>query len=379
MPVTAACRRANYNNAVAASITPTAPDRTVESRGMIRLLEIIVALIIVVVLGVLFGVALPDSRHIERSTEVSSPVRQIFDVIDGFHSYPSWTALRSYDPRVQLNLVGPEQGEGASVNWVSGDPRLESGSYTISGAQQDESVTWDIVNNWPGTDKKFTIEIKPKPNGKTVTITMGYDVSYGWDLVGRYAGMYLEGDPATQIQIHLTKLQDMLATFPNVDYKDTPIEAKDVESKPILFVSTTAKRTLDEVADATEKAVELIQAVVKKNKLTVSGPRMTITTNWGDENYDFDVALPVDQTEGATEPVQAGMSYGGRVLVTTFTGSPAQLPLSRLMLKAYADTHGYLIDESGEGPGRAYDEVTSPPESPEDEQSFNVYLPIQVQ
>jgi hypothetical protein len=49
------------------------------------------------------------------------------------------------------------------------------------------------------------------------------------------------------------------------------------------------------------------------------------------------------------------------------------------MLKAYADTHGYLIDESGEGPGRAYDEVTSPADAPEDEQSFNVYLPIQVQ
>ncbi|HET7778970.1 MAG TPA: polyketide cyclase, partial [Rudaea sp.] len=69
---------------------------------MMRLLEVIVALLIVAVLGVLFGVALPDHRHIERSTEVSSPVRQIYDVISGFHSYPSWTALRAYDPKVQL-------------------------------------------------------------------------------------------------------------------------------------------------------------------------------------------------------------------------------------------------------------------------------------
>jgi len=59
--------------------------------------------------------------------------------------------------------------------------------------------------------------------------------------------------------------------------------------------------------------------------------------------------------------------------------SPAQLPLSRLMLKAYAEAHGYLIDESGEGSGRAYDEVTSASNAPEDEQSFNVYLPIQMQ
>ena len=152
---------------------------------MIRLLEVIVALIIVAILGVLFGVVLPDHRHIERSTEVSSPVRQIFDVIDGFRPYPSWTALRSYDPRVQLNLVGPDSGEGASVNWVSGDPRLESGSYTISNAKQDQSVQWDIVNNWRGENKRYTFDIEQARNGKTVKVTMGYDVDYGWDLMGR--------------------------------------------------------------------------------------------------------------------------------------------------------------------------------------------------
>ena len=345
---------------------------------MMRLLEVIVALLIVAVLGVLFGVALPDHRHIERTTEVSSPIRQIFDVISGFHSYPSWTALRAYDPKVQLNLVGPDQGNGASVNWVSGDPRIESGSYTVTDAQQDQQVKWAIVNDWRGENKQYTIDIKPAPNGKTVKITMGYDVDYGWDLQGRYSGMYLEGEPATQIQIHLTKLQDMLATFPIVDYKETQIDIKDVSARPVLFVSTTAKRTLDEVADATDKAVALIQGVVKKNKLTLSGPRITITTNWGDENYDFDIALPVDRTDGPiADPVKAGTSYGGKALVTSFTGSPAQLPLSRLMLKAYAETHGYPFDESGEGSGRAYDELTSQPGAAEDAQSFNVYLPIQ--
>jgi len=49
------------------------------------------------------------------------------------------------------------------------------------------------------------------------------------------------------------------------------------------------------------------------------------------------------------------------------------------MLKAYAETHGYAIDESGEGTGRAYDELTSAPGVAEDAQSFNVYLPVQVQ
>ncbi|MBS0570348.1 MAG: GyrI-like domain-containing protein, partial [Proteobacteria bacterium] len=187
--------------------------------------------------------------------------------------------------------------------------------------------------------------------------------------------------PANQIQFQLGRLQNMLATFPTVDYKDAGIEIKDVTAVPILYVSTTAKRTLDDVADATNKAMDQLQAAIRKDKLSATGPRRTITTNWGDENYDFDVAVPVDQAPAATtDPVKSGEGYGGKALVTSFTGSPAQLPLMRLMLKAYAYTHGYLFDESSQGNGRFYDEkTTTDPNAADDQQSFSVYLPVQIQ
>ena len=99
---------------------------------MNRLLEILVAIAIVLVLAVVFAVALPSHRHIERSVEVSSPVRQIFDVVDGFRTYPSWNALRAYDSKVQLNFGGPEMGAGAKVDWSSRDERIGNGSLTVA-------------------------------------------------------------------------------------------------------------------------------------------------------------------------------------------------------------------------------------------------------
>jgi hypothetical protein len=350
---------------------------------MTRLLEILVALAIVLVLAVVFAVALPSHRHIERTVEVSSPARQIFDVVDGFRTYPSWNALRAYDSRVQMNFEGPAMGPNARVTWTSNDKRIGNGSYTVAtdpAQQQDQQVTWDIVNPWRGNGKKFTIDINPATNGKTTRITMGYDVDFGWDLLGRYSGMYLDGDPATQIQYQLGALQNMLATFPNVDYKDQQIDVKDVEQRPIIYVSTTAKRTLDDVADATDKAMAQLQALVKKEKINVTGPRITITTNFGDENYDFDMALPVDNANYAVaDPVKMGTIGGTKQLVTSTTGSAAQLPLMRLMLKAYAYTHGYIFDESSEGAGRFYEELTSDPNAGEDQQSYTVHLPIQIQ
>ena len=351
---------------------------------MTRLLELLVAVAIVFVLAVVLGIVLPSHAHIERSVVVSSPVRQVFDVVSGFRTYPSWNALRAYDPKVQLNFKGVALGPGAEVDWSSADQRVGSGSLVVAADPppiQDKEVTWNMNNNWKGEDKKLTIDIEPSANGKTAKVTMGYDVDYGWDIVSRYSGLYLEGDPATQISYQLTALQSMLATFPNVDYKDQAVELKDVTSRPIIFVSTTAKRTLDDVADATDKAMVQLQGVVKKDKLTVAGPRTTLTTNWGDESYDFDVALPVDRVDTAVaEPIKSGQSYAGKALVTSFSGSPAQLPLMRLLLKSFAYTHGYAFDESSEGSGRFFDELTTEePKAEADKQSYTVYLPIQSQ
>jgi hypothetical protein len=351
---------------------------------MTRFLEIIVALAMVLLLAIVFAIALPSSRHVERSITVSSPARQVFDVVDGFRTYPSWNPLTGYDPRVQMNYEGPAMGPGAKFVWHSSNDVVGNGSLTVSSnpaPEQDAQVTWDVDNNWRGNNKRFTFTIEPSENGKTTKVTMAYDVEYGWNLLGRFSGLYVQGNPATQMQFELTRMQNMLATFPTVDYKDVTIEIKDVEAVPLLYVSTTAKRTLDDVADATIKADDQLQAAIKKNKLNVTGPRRIITSNWGDENYDFDVAYPVDQTPAEpVEPIMAGTGYAGKVLETSFTGSPAQLPLMRLMLKAYAYTHGYQFDESSEGNGRFYDEIANADEHPADgQQVFNVYLPVQIQ
>ena len=352
---------------------------------MTRLLEVLVALAIVFVLAVVFAIALPSHGHVERSVTVSSPARQIFDVVDGFRTYPSWTSLTGYDPHVQMAYEGPAMGAGAKVSWTSANETIGSGNYTVAtnpAAEQDKSVTWDVQNNWRGNDKRFSFDIEPSENGKTSKVTMAYDVDFGWNLLARVSGLYLQGDPATQMSFQLSRLQNMLATFPTVDYKDQNIQLADVTPVPVLFVSTTAKRTLDDVADATNKAMDQINAVIKKEKLTATGPRRTITTNWGDENYDFDIAVPVEKTDDITpaDPVKVGTTYAGKVLTTSFTGSPAQLPLTRLLLKAYALTHGYAFDDSGTGPGRFYDELTTTDaNAAEDNPSFTVSLPVTIQ
>jgi hypothetical protein len=156
---------------------------------------------------------------------------------------------------------------------------------------------------------------------------------------------------------------------------------------------------------------------MKKAGLTAVGPRMTITTNWGEDDYTFSVAVPVsapafmlggqqytiatpvplavadgedDAAPAVLNPgekdrhgllvvdanVRAALWYQGKALVTDYTGSPAALPLLRVNQKAYAETHGYRYNDSGLG--RPWDELTSAPDAAQDQQIFKVYLPIQL-
>ena len=384
---------------------------------MTRVLEFLVSLVIVFVLVVVVGALLPAHGHLERTVEVSSPLRQIFDSVNSFHRFPEWSALHKIDPRVQMTLEGPESGPGARVKWVSTSEQVGDGSLEIKTSDQDSKVVMALDNKWSGENKTYTVTLVPAQNGKTVTINWAYDADYGWNLMWRYAGLYINGDPASQIQLNLADIAAMLASFPNVDYKDQKIDVVDVTARPVLLVATKAKRTLDDVAEATDTALKQIEAVMKKTGLNAAGPRMTITTNWGEEDYAFTVALPVDATtftmdkqqytietpapkpsstgdeeENVTfkpgekdndgmlvidDKVRAALWYQGKALVTEYTGSPAQLPLLRLMEKAYAETHGYPYAEMAEG--RFWDELTSAPDAAEDQQSFKVYLPIQSQ
>lgn len=388
---------------------------------MIRIFEVLVALLIVFVLAVVVGVLLPSHGHVERTVEVSSPLRQVYDSVNTFRRYPQWSGLRSFDPNVQMTLAGPEAGPGAKVNWTSSSPKVGSGSLTIVSTEQDSKVDIKVENDWAGENKTYTVTLLPQPNGKTIKINVAYDVDYGWNLMWRFAGLYINGDPSAILQSSLNNLSAMLAGFPNTDYKDQDIRVVEVVGKPMLLVETSAPRSLDDVSIATEAALNQIYDTMTKIGLEAAGPITTITSNWGEEEYDFIVAVPVssntftvaDQTytieppvvksvldepeeeeevEGEPAPlatgqrddsgflvvdgnVRAAVWYGGRALYTEYTGSPAALPLLRLNQKAYAETHGYKYSEYGLG--RFWDEMVSPSDVMEGEQTFRVYLPIQ--
>jgi len=406
----------------------------------VRVLEFLMACAIVIGIGVLAAVIMPGSGHIERSLVVGKDMRQVYDVLANFRRLPEFSVLNSYDAHVKYNWSGKAFGPGAEVSWTSSDPRVGSGSLTIDSATPDfnkvdgtaksAKIVWDLDNGWKGYDKTFTLDLERQGSRNQLTnITWSYDVKYGWNLVNRFANLYIHGDPDSFIEFGLNSLQNVLASVPNVSYGDLIPYIRQTEQTPVLLVPASIQRKdgIEGLADTVNKAVAQIQATAKKLGVNVTGPRIIFTTNYGDTTYTFDVAMPIDsstvnvngQTQQLTAPtppaldssapadagtaatpaapaalnpgdhdkfgrlivdgdVRATLAFGGAALEGVWNGTAAGVPQTRDMLKAYALTHGYKFDDVV---NRMYD-ILAKPELKDAQGNitsyaeFDVYLPI---
>ena len=382
---------------------------------MMRVLEFLVALVIVVVIGVVAAVVMPGSGHVDRSLVVGKDLRQVYDVLNNMRRLPDYSVLRSYDPHVEFKFSGKSYGPGSELSWNSSDPKVGDGGLTIASATPDfdkidsntkkASIVWNLDNDWRGMDKHFTLDLERQGSrGQLTNILWSYDVDYGWNLINRFANLYIHGDPDAFIQFGLNNLQNVLASVPNIDYSTLIPYIVKTQQTPVLLVPTSMLRK-DGLDDATNKAIAQIQAAAKKLGVNVTGPRILFTTNYGDQTYTFDVAMPIDtssltvngqsvQLTAPTPPaldasgapaeastaadaatdatpgsrdrfarlvvdsnVRATLAFGGEALKGVWNGTFAGVPQTRDELKAYAQTHGYKFDDVV---NRSYDILVTP-------------------
>ena len=398
---------------------------------MMRVLEFLVALVIVAVLGVLAAVVMPSSGHVERQLVLGKDMRQVYDLLDNFRRFPDYSVLRSQDSKVQFKFSGKAYGPGAEVSWTSSDPKVGDGGLTIASAKpafdkidsntQDATIVWNVDNSWRGLDKHFTLDLERQGHGRLTQVTWAYDVKYGWNLVNRFASLYIHGDPDSFIEFSLNSLQNVLAGVANVDYGELLPKIVQTQPTPVLLVTRHIDRSkggTEALEDAMTQADTELKAEAKKLGVNVTGPSILFITNYGDPDFDFEVALPIDsstltvngqseqltppvapsladaqaaaaaEAAKAAEPAQAGtaadapkvagpaagsrdrsgrlvvggdvlgmMAFGGATLQGSWSGTFNGVPQTVKMLTAYAQTHGYKFDSTVNPP---YDIVVTP-------------------
>jgi hypothetical protein len=327
---------------------------------MIRLIEFLIAIALVLAIFLVVGVLLPSHRYVRNTTETSRPLPVVYDFLSGFRRFKDWTPLHAEDPKIQLNVSGPENGVGAQLDYTSNNPLIGSGTWHVTDAVPGQKIIMSVTNKDYGNDKVMSFRFKKVGNQKlSVEISQEYEVDYGWNLFGRYAGLYVTRSIGDPMKRGLTNISTQLAAIPKFDYTTLAVLPKIVKTpaENLLVAPTTAKRANEEVQSAMETQEKWLHQVMDKNGLEAAGSLRVITKEFGADNYSFDLAIPVRKTgtttpadapppkldvkiEGDKNPVKYVQTAAGSAVTTTYSGHMAQLAPNREMIKAWALVHG---------------------------------------
>lgn len=335
---------------------------------MTRLIEILISLAIVAVLFLIVGIALPSSRHLSHSVETNRKLVIVFDTLNSLRRFKDWNPLVLRDPAVQLSLSGPAEGVGAKLDYVSKEKGLGKGSWEITKSEKGKLVAYKLENPERGNNKRTEFTFQPTGrNNRNVEITQTYDVEYGWDMLGRYSGLYVSSNIGEDIKLGLSRITNMLAAVPNYDYaelgKDDPAAAPKLGERPaenVLIVTAAVPRDNEKVKSQMNSNMEWIKKVIAANGLEAAGPVRIVTNEFGSETYSFDVVQPVRKTgstepataplenlklDGPNNPVKSELVPASKTVVATFKGHMANLSKVRDAVRAWAITHGYETSE----------------------------------
>ena len=182
-----------------------------------------------------------------------------------------------------------------------------------------------------GHDKVTTFNLEPTgKGGRNVKITQDYSVKYGFDLFGRYAGLYVSRQIGDDIKLGLSRIANMLASVPNVDYRTpeaplTDLAIVEVPAENLLVVNAgNVDRGQDSITKSIKDNQEWIKRVMEANGLEAAGPFRIITTDFGQEKYAFDIAQPVKKkgAEGAAADELTVKIDGGAPVIRARCSAP---------------------------------------------------------
>ncbi|MDB6163711.1 MAG: polyketide cyclase [Xanthomonadaceae bacterium] len=346
---------------------------------MTRLIEVLISLAIVLGLFLVIAIVLPSSRHLNQKVETNRKLTIVYDTLDSVRRFKDWNPLLLHDPKMQIKLSGPPSGVGAQLDYTSKEPALGNGRWKIVADEPGKSVTYEITNPQRGSNKRSVFTFRPTGHaGRNIEITQSYDVDYGWDLLGRYAGMYVVSHVGDDMKLGLERLTNMLASVPNVDYRQAGtklagLRVVDMPVEDLLVVSAgSIERNPDKIEASIKANLEWIKRSMEASGLIAAGPLRIISTEVGSNTYTFDVvqsvrrggaaagATPAATTTPAAAPAAAtgpmtGLKLQGpvkyvqtkahRAVTASYTGYQGELESQRNALRAWALTQGLEITD----------------------------------
>ncbi|MGV6825934.1 MAG: SRPBCC family protein [bacterium] len=146
-------------------------------------------LFMMLVILVVVGLILPADVQVERSIVIEAPAENVFPHINSMKVFNQWSPWAKLDPNTEFTFEGPSYGVGSKMSWYSTQANVASGSQTIVVSKPNKLVMTELDFGEEGSGTA-RLELSPAPGGTKVRWV--FDTDFGWDLFGRYVGIFMD-------------------------------------------------------------------------------------------------------------------------------------------------------------------------------------------
>ena len=339
---------------------------------MVVLKKVVIGLLVLVVLLVIVGFFLPRQVHVERSAVVDAPQATVFALVNGFRSFNKWSPWFALDPEATYTFDGPREGVGAKMSWAGDPKKVGTGSQEILESVPIEAVTTNLDFGMQG---KATSRIKLSLDAGGTKVVWGFDTDLGMSPLSRYFGLMFDGMIGADYEKGLASLKKLAESLPKVDLASLKAEEVQVEPVTVAYVSASSTMDAAAVSAAIGAAYGQIGKFMTGQGLAQASAPITINTKWGDGEYEFDAAIPLDRDPAPPPPADSAVrvkkTYGGKAIKVVHRGPYKLLAATYDRLYAWVSVHGY------EQNGAPWDEyVSDPGNTPPAELITNVFVPV---
>lgn len=332
--------------------------------------KIIIAMGIVLALLVAIGLSLPQHARVVASLEIDARPATVFALVNNFSRVTLWSPWLERDPGAQVDISGPDRGVGAQMAWKG--PVLGVGSQLITASEPYSHVA-TVIN--PGEQAQALSWFDLRDTGTSTVVNWSFETDYGFNLVGRYTALLLNGVIRRDYEQGLRNLAELAESLPRADFSDLQVERLEVEGQEIAFRSAAAPRDPASMSRAMGDAYFRVLNFVDAYQLQEAGAPLAIIRSFDGNKLQFDAAIPVrgvtENTPREHDGIKLGRTYAGPVLRVLHQGPYGELNKTQRKMAAYLAAHG--IERNGDF-WETY--VNDPATVPESEILTEVYYPV---
>ncbi len=166
---------------------------------------IIVLLLVVIVLGI----ALPKNVTINRSVTIDAPASTIFEHVNDLRAWASWSPWLDLDPNLfQADNFKGESGLGQRYCWDSNHQRIGSGCMEIVNSEPHRRVTTQLEFGDMGSGTGEWLFTEKRDGLTEVQWTMHADIGEPV-IVGPLMGVVMDGFVGEMFESGLANLKEV--------------------------------------------------------------------------------------------------------------------------------------------------------------------------